>query len=181
VLIAIVGGIAFWWWQGQSAAPTAVPQSRQTSEPTPIPVAAIEPSPVIASGLTAEILEPAADTAIIHGLVCAYGNENPSGTVIFYGGPEKKMIQTEITAGKNVYSVPLSVGNYTAFFKPDKPGLPIFAYTDYVRCGLDPAKCTNHALLELKLEPNKEYGQVDLCDPQYIQTGLPEQLQYENI
>lgn len=119
--------------------------------------------------------------ATVHGLVCGYGQDVfPAGTVLFYESEKKDTVTYEIPANDNTFSVQVPPGEYAVFFLPADTSLPKYGYTEYVTCGLNPTTCLNHDLLVNKLESGQEYGNVKICDPQYVQTDLPKELIYEN-
>ena len=119
--------------------------------------------------------------ATVHGLVCSYGeNVFPAGSVIFYEPTQNVMVTYQLHENDNTFSTQPPPGNYAIFFSPQNPVLPIYGYTQYVTCGLNPNSCPDHSLLVNTIEPAQEYGNIQICDPQYDQTGLPEELTYEN-
>ncbi len=119
--------------------------------------------------------------ATVHGLVCTYGEDLfPEGSLIFYEADQKNMVTHKIPENENTFSVQVPAGEYAVFFAPNDTDLPKFGYTEYVTCGLDPNTCENHELLVNKLESGQEYGNIMVCDPQYVQANLPEELIYEN-
>jgi hypothetical protein len=119
--------------------------------------------------------------ATVHGLVCTYGQDVfPAGSVIFYEAQQNNLIVYKLQENESSFSTQVPPGNYSIFFSPQNPVLPIYGFTEYVTCGLDPQKCPSHALLTNELEPAEEYGNIMICDPQYDQVGLPKELTYEN-
>jgi len=125
--------------------------------------------------------ELSGQVATLHGTICAYGPEVfPVGTVLFYQLDSRTLFKVEVAENTNVFSAPVPAGNYIAIFEPRNPVLPKFGFTQYVACGLDPKNCSDHSLLEMVVETDQEYGQINLCDPQYNQAGLPSELQFVN-
>lgn len=157
------------------------------AELQPLPpnqVALAQPQTHLAADLpptTATVTQETSNTATIHGLVCAYGADTyPAGTVLLYNIATETLFKAGIEPNTNVFSLPIPAGEYLALFEPRNPSLPKYGYTAYVTCGLDPDRCADHFLLSLKIEADQEYGQIQLCDPQYNQAGLPVELQYTN-
>lgn len=119
--------------------------------------------------------------ATVHGLVCTYGQDVfPAGSVIFYEPQQNNLVVYKLQENENSFSVQVPPGKYAIFFSPQNPILPNYAFTQYVSCGLNPESCQDHSLLINDLEPAQEYGNIMICDPQYDQTNLPEELIYEN-
>ncbi len=117
----------------------------------------------------------------VHGTVCPYGqNVFPAGSVMFYDSKHNELIVHKLRENENSFSIQVPPGEYAVFFAPQNQLLPIYAFTQYVTCGLDPNNCPDHNLLLTTLQPAEEYGGIQICDPQYNQTGLPANLTYEN-
>lgn len=189
VLIALAAAGAFWWWNNQQTATAELPARNEQAVQVP---PNDEVPPTVTEGVveredslayitaTETVAEEDPNTAKVFGLACKYEDIYPGGTVLFYQPESESMYRASIPQGENVYSITVPAGQYTAFFEPSPANLPIFAFTEYVNCGLDPNACTDHSLAVFTVEAGQEYGQVDLCDPQYPQEGLPTELQYEN-
>lgn len=125
--------------------------------------------------------EHSGSMATLHGTICAYGKDAyPAGTVLFYELDSQALFKVAVAENTNSFSAPIPEGAYIALFEPRNPVLPKFGFTQYVKCGLNPEKCLDHALLEMTVKASQEYGQINLCDPQYNQAGLPPELQFIN-
>lgn len=106
-------------------------------------------------------------TAEISGLICAHGPDKQlAGRIIFFEFDTKIAYERNIPENTSSYTINVPAGKYVAFFKPEGVW-PIYAYSQYVTCGLDPNICTEHNVLLLTAERDGEYGEVHLCDPQY--------------
>jgi len=189
VVLAIAAAGAFWWWQSQNSDATPVGlDTTLTQENTDTsPAGAVVTEGVVPRSdsvnndfADSEITDETPNTGEVYGLICKYENTHPAGVVAFYEPETKTIHRLQILQEKNVYSMKVPAGQYLAFFEPTNEELPIFAFTQYVNCGLTPDSCTDHSMALFTVEADQEYGQVDLCDPQYIQDGLPSELQYEN-
>jgi hypothetical protein len=178
--VVISGGLYFWskWQQANTVAelsPTPAPKAANAANGSSIATVTSETT------ASANVLTPETPgLASVFGKVCPFGKQFIAGSVIFFDAKTGVSVQTQMKAGEGVYNIKMMPGSYVAIFKPTDRTFPNFAYSEYVRCGLKPNTCQQHGLLELKIEKNKEYGQVDLCDPQYTQAGLPTELRYEN-
>lgn len=117
-----------------------------------------------------------ASTTMLSGLICPYEKQQVAGTLVFYNTKDGTVYTAKVKAGQTSYTLDVPSSTTLAFFYPSDTSLPPFAYTDYVRCGLDPKKCTNHEPLVMNLETDQEYGQVHICDPQVNYQGLPDEL-----
>lgn len=126
-----------------------------------------------------QVNQNTAGTGEVSGNICPFGQDYKSGNVIFYEVNTKKIMRTLQPSDTNVFTVSLPAGRYIALFEPDEEGLPKFGFTEYVRCGLKPDTCTDHSLLVLTVEAGQEYGQTQICDPQYKQDGLPTPLKFD--
>lgn len=115
------------------------------------------------------------------GRVCPMTDKYVAGTVYFFNTDEISLIKTEIPDKMDLFDVQVPAGKYIVAFVPNDRDYPNYAYTDYVRCGLNPDQCKDHRPLVITVNPGDKIGQIKLCDPQYVQEGLPEQLEYENI
>jgi hypothetical protein len=202
IAIVVVLGLAAWMFVNSSKSQEKIiplPVNEQTNnnpvEPTVeqamkqagIVTEAAEPleqprvnTQVVTEGQDAVDLNATEPIALVSGKVCPYGKEFPAGKVIFYDNEQNRQIIGDLPADQGTYTFTVPVGKYTSFFVPTDTSLPVFAYTDYVACGMTPNDCTNHALLVGEYEAEGQYGQVNVCDPQYDQAGLPESLTYEN-
>ena len=127
------------------------------------------------------ITEFTGEMATLHGTIFSYGSDvYPAGTVLFYELNSRALYKAAVAENTNVFSAPIPAGQYIALFEPRNPVLPKFGFTQYVKCGLNPTVCTDHSLLKMTVNENQEYGQIQLCDPQYNQAGLPTELQFIN-
>lgn len=115
-------------------------------------------------------------TTMLSGLICPYEKQQVAGTLVFYNTKDGTVYTAKVNAGQTSYTLDVPSSTTLAFFYPSDTSLPPFAYTDYVRCGLDPKKCTSHEPLVMNLETDQEYGQVHICDPQVNYQGLPDEL-----
>ncbi len=120
-----------------------------------------------------------AETAEVSGTVCPFSGEAKPGILAFYEVDTKQLYKSDMTSENNVFAVNIPAGRYLTIFEPTQIDLPNFAYTEYVRCGLDPNECTDHSLSVYQVEAGKTYGQIRVCDPQYKQEGLPASMQFE--
>lgn len=120
-----------------------------------------------------------AETAEVSGTVCPFSGEAKPGILAFYEVDTKQLYKSDMTSENNVFTVNIPAGRYLTIFEPTQIDLPNFAYTEYVRCGLDPNECTDHSLSVYQVEAGKTYGQIRVCDPQYKQEGLPASMQFE--
>jgi len=120
-----------------------------------------------------------AETAEVSGTVCPFSGEAKPGILAFYEVDTKQLYKSDMTSENNVFTVNIPAGRYLTIFEPTQIDLPNFAYTEYVRCGLDPNECTDHSLSVYQVEAGKAYGQIRVCDPQYKQEGLPASMQFE--
>jgi len=128
-----------------------------------------------------EVTDVEITPANVHGLICNYGPDvYPAGSVMFYDVEQNTLVAYQVNENDNVFSAQIPPGNYAIFFSPQNPLLPIYGFTEYVSCGLNPASCQNHDVHINKIMPGEEYGNIQICDPQYVQEGLPEELRYEN-
>lgn len=124
---------------------------------------------------------PQAVKANVVGRVCPMTDKYVAGTVYFFNTEEQSLIKTDIPEKMDLFDVQIPAGNYIIAFVPNNRDYPNYAYTDYVRCGLNPDQCKDHRPLVITVKGGDKIGQIKLCDPQYVQEGLPEQLEYENI
>ena len=187
VVLAIAAAGAFWWWSNQNMDASPVDLDNTLTQQESLP-----DEPVVTEGVvprsdsvdndfaSAEITDDTPNTAEIFGLICEYENTHPAGVVAFYEPSTETLHRMPIVQDTNVYSMKVPAGDYMAFFEPTNRELPIFAFSQYVNCGMTPDSCTDHSMVTFTVEADQEYGQVDLCDPQYVQDGLPTELQYEN-
>jgi hypothetical protein len=188
-LLAVAAAGAFWWWNNQQTAEVELPMRNESivqRESSP------QDQPVVSEGVLprtdsvnndfadSEVTDETSSTGEVYGLICKYEETHPSGIVAFYEPESQTIHRMPILQDKNVYSMKVPAGSYLAFFEPTNEQLPIFAFTQYVNCGMNPNTCTDHSMALFTVEAGQEYGQVDLCDPQYVQDGLPVELQYEN-
>lgn len=188
VVLAMAAAGAFWWWNQQQMNASLQDMDRTlTQTEMQEDLESTEPEGVVARDESLALLptneqvtEASADTAEVYGLICKYGEEHPAGTVLFYEPESETVHRLAMAQDKNIYSMTVPAGQYMAFFEPADSTLPIFAFTQYVNCGLDPNSCTDHSMAIFTVEAGQEYGQIDICDPQYVQDGLPTELQYEN-
>ncbi len=114
--------------------------------------------------------------AQLYGLVCAYSGAHPAGTIMAYSLNNKELLTFPLKQDTFTYGITVSPGKYTLFFKPDDTALPLYGYTKHGLCALGEFPCGDHTLLIEEVQQGDKIGQINLCDPQYPDQGLPAQL-----
>lgn len=168
LLLIAGGGGGGAWFLTQQAQQEQETRSRASGD---LPTALITaPAAVVESGVLAVngVFEslPTGQGAEVSGAVCAYGEAQLPGKVLYYNLDSKVVYSKSIIDGEIAYIINVPAGKYLALFKPTDTEFPPFAYTEFVKCGMT-GECLDHGMVATVYETGKQYGQAHTCDPQY--------------